>query len=274
MSQMSVTILPPTRGAGVPRGPKLTLQTSSISLPFSPKPRLGLSINTPSTESPTVRNTLANTFSATSSVSSPGYHQPSAPTTEQPPSIVTTPSKTFSASPSSSSEASPSSFIIPYTLAIGSHSILRNSPIPRAPISTTSLRHPRRFFPDTKRVAFKEKLVDLSIPPLAQDSDSDTDSSISSLERGRRTLRLQKGEAQPIEKSSCSRGKRRRELAWPTGPSDDNDDDLPDPKHASPPSTSPVTSPVIYLQPLTFSESPIHRDRLIGKEPPAAKQIT
>ena len=270
---MSVTVLPPTRGGGVSRGPKLTLQTSTVSIPFTPKPRLALSISTPSTESPTVRNTLANAFYTTSDIPLTGFCQPSAPTVERPPSIVATPSKALSASSSSSGEASPFSGTVPYTLAIGSHSILRNSPIPRIAVSTTSLRQPRRFFPDIKRVKFKEKLVDVTIPSLTLESESpDTDSSISSVERGRRTLRLYDNEAQPIEKSTRTREKRRRELAWPTG-SDSDDESLPDPKHVSPPSTSPVTSPTMYLQPLTFEESPRIESCTI-KEIPISRHTT
>ncbi|MCJ1313287.1 hypothetical protein MMC25_006964 [Agyrium rufum] len=276
---MSVSVLP-QNSAGPAKRPKLKLQTASISLTFaSSKQSVSLTALSPSvTDSPTIRNTVANTINTRSNASSLDFSRiatpatPLAPFQSTPldPSSTITPSKTFSASSISSSEASPFSATIPYTLSIGTRSILRNSPIPTRPILNNSVRQPKRFFPPIKRVTFRDpQPQDFIAPPppsqaVRDDVDDESDSSTAS-DKERRTSRLHGNEAYPIEGKTAAalsavsssspapfaatavvtdtsswapvRRKRSRDFAWPVGPNqEENEHDsahLPTAKHLS-----------------------------------------
>ncbi|MCJ1253387.1 hypothetical protein MMC24_001198 [Lignoscripta atroalba] len=222
---MSISVVPsippiaPMHSTG-PGRPKLSLQTSTLPLPFAHKSTTALSLSI-STDSPTVRNTYANAFDV-SSTSKPrevtGQPQPEEHTSPQ--------SSSPSATSSTSSQTSPVSTTIPYSLPIGSRSILRNSPLPRRLTSATSARAPRRMFPPVKRVVFQESLVEIMPTPIIDESDaSDSDSSTSSEKRRRVSTpeddKRDDDEAEDMPSTPVQgRRKRRREWMWTLGPTD------------------------------------------------------
>lgn len=154
-------------------------------------------------DSPTLRNTYANAFEAPpptpSSAIRPSFrYHPSAP-------IV-----------SSTASIPPFSRDLPYSLPIGTHSILRNSPLPRRHLSATSSRAPRRMFPPVKRVAFQEKLVEVIpipvIEALSETSDAEFDAALTEDEHEQRRamIEAEDGHAGPGQ----GRRKRRRDWVW------------------------------------------------------------
>ena len=186
-AMLSVIPLPlPT----TPKRPKLSLQTSAV-------PRSAAVINLPaSTESPTIRSTHANVFDAT----------PPTPTSTTQPQVHF-PSTASAASPG----VSPFHNDAPYILPIGTHSILRNSPLPRRHLSATSIRAPRRIFPPTKRVAFQERPVEILPTPVIEGS-SDTEVKTSSEDdqtRRREVIEAEEGHAIPIYVR-----RKRRDWVW------------------------------------------------------------
>ena len=88
---------------------------------------------------------------------------------------------------STSRHSAPATPNLPYTLPLGSRSILRNGPLPRHLLSSSSGRsNTRRFFPQPKRVLFRDDLTEIvPAPPSVPDDDLDTsDSSTGSKEHG------------------------------------------------------------------------------------------
>ncbi len=190
-----LSVMPPNRPSPAKR-PKLSLQTSMTPSPVAQRPAASLNLPASATHSPTIRNTHANKF------------EPPAPT----PSSAVQPQVNFpTTSYTASSGQSPFPQDAPYTLPIGTHSILRNSPLPKRHLSATSARAPRRMFPPVKRVAFQEKLVDLVPTPDVEDS-SDVETEVPSTEdehqRRRETIEAEDGHVVQ------GRRKRRREWVW------------------------------------------------------------
>ncbi|KAL2046788.1 hypothetical protein N7G274_000806 [Stereocaulon virgatum] len=185
----------PSTTPSAPKRPKLSLQTS-----------IAPTLATSTTESPTLRNTKANSFEGPpptpSSTIQPQIQFPSFPTTLAP----------------SSATHSPYSHDAPYILPIGTHSILRNSPLPKRLHSATSARG-RRMFPPVKRVSFKESLVEVAPIPVIDDA-SDDEAHASSTEeehrRRREIIKAQDGHATPIH------GKRKRRRDWVWRPMEDD----------------------------------------------------
>ena len=187
-----MSVMPSTRPSA-PKRPKLSLQTSlapSLNLPPS------------ATESPTVRNTQVNAFDppppTPSSAVQPQIHFPTLPPTTLAPSSAT---------------HSPYPQDAPYVLPLGTHSILRNSPLPKRHLSATSARSARRMFPPVKRVSFAEKLVEIAPTPVIEDpSDTEIDAPATEAEQRRRreVIEAEDGHATPMQ----GRRKRRREWVW------------------------------------------------------------
>ena len=187
-----MSIMPSTRPSA-PKRPKLSLQTAlapSLNLPPS------------ATESPTVRNTQVNAFDppppTPSSAIQPQIHFPTFPPTTLAPSSAT---------------HSPYPQDAPYVLPLGTHSILRNSPLPKRHLSATSARSARRMFPPVKRVSFAEKLAEIAPTPVIEDpSDTELDAPATEAEQRRRreVIEAEDGHATPMQ----GRRKRRREWVW------------------------------------------------------------
>ncbi|KAL6717458.1 hypothetical protein ACLMJK_005373 [Lecanora helva] len=204
LSAMPQTRPPP------PKRPKLSLQTSIPQM--LPPQRRGDLLNTLSTDSPTTRNTNANTFD----------HPPPTPSSVAGPSVSFPPSSSTS---SSSSESPQFANQIPYTLPIGTHSILRNSPLPPRHISAAaaSVRQPRRMFPPVKQVCFREQRLTETIPiPSLEISheieaegeevggEGDVPNTEEEQQRRREEIQAEDGHATPTH----YRRKRRREWIW------------------------------------------------------------
>ncbi|MCJ1413296.1 hypothetical protein MMC19_007401 [Ptychographa xylographoides] len=264
-STMSFDVRAPPRLA-IPKRPKLSLQTATIPQPFAPRSANALSIGT-TTDSPTARNTYENALKASPSIPPP----PSgSPTHRSRPGN--------SPSPLSSGEYSPAP---PYHLPIGARSILRNSPLPPRFVTATSTRAPYRMFPPTKRVTFKERIVELTPVPTVEESDpsdTDSDSSTSKRKRAQATTPTEKEDSDDPEDMPATpvqgRCKRRREWVWTIGnledgcispnvastfPNDTSDPTGDDRRTASADgeSTAGFTRPeplAVVLPPLSFSQ--------------------
>lgn len=163
-----LSVMPSTRPA-TPKRPKLSLQTSTL-----PSPVVQRSAAITS-QSPTTRNNGENGFDVP---------PPTPISAIQPQLPFPSTSTTSTAFPG----VSPFHNNAPYILPIGSHSILRNSPLPRRHASVASSRTPRRMFPPVKQVAFQERLVEVMPTSIIEES-SDTEVETSSTEDHHKTRR-------------------------------------------------------------------------------------
>ncbi|KAL9593949.1 MAG: hypothetical protein Q9219_007298 [cf. Caloplaca sp. 3 TL-2023] len=167
----------PTPRPLTPKRPKLSLQTSTISI------------------LPTSNRTAIDTFSSAvdtqttlrSAIDIASEHPPPTPASANPhedeafnqlrqperPSPHTA-SSSSSVSTLSSGPSSPFANTAPYTLTMGARSILRNSPLPKRHLANLPNRPPKRMFLPMKRVSFPERLVEMIPSPLLSDSDIDT----------------------------------------------------------------------------------------------------
>ncbi len=185
-----LSVMPPSRPSA-PHRPKLSLQTSKLSSPAAQR-------SAPvAAESPTIRKTHINVFDA----------PPPTPTSAVQPQVH------FPSSISSTFQGvSPFHNDAPYILPIGTHSILRNSPLPRRHVSATSLKGPRRKFPPIKRVAFQERLVEVMPTPIIEgssDTEIETSSSEDDHKRRREVIEAEDGHSTPTH------GRRkRRDWVW------------------------------------------------------------
>lgn len=192
-----LSVMPSTRPAA-PKRPKLSLQTSTLASPSIPRSAAVISISA-STESPTLRNTHANDFDVPpptpTSAIQPQVHFPFSSTT----------SSTFPG-------ASPFHNDAPYILPIGTHSILRNSPLPRRHVSAASNRAPKRMFPPVKLVTFEERLVEFMPTPVVEglsDTEVETSSTEDDHKRRREVIEAEDGHSTPVH------GRRkRRDWVW------------------------------------------------------------
>ncbi|CAF9941425.1 MAG: hypothetical protein ALECFALPRED_009106 [Alectoria fallacina] len=190
-------VIPPTRPAA-PKRPKLSLQTSTLSLPAVPRSAAFISLSA-STDPPTFLNAHANVFDA----------PPPTPTsTIQPQVHFPSPSTISSAFPG----VSPFHNDAPYILPIGTYSILRNSPLPPRHVSATSIRTPRRMFPPVKRVAFQERLVEFMPTPVIEgllDTEVETPSTEDDHKRRREVIEAEDGHSTPVHGRP-----KRRDWVW------------------------------------------------------------
>ena len=224
-SNMSTSVLSPQRPV-IPKRPKLSLQTSTVPIPFAPKSANALSISH-THDSPTLRNTYSNAFRVPNTIKLTSPQQTEHYTSQSKLKEFSSP---HGSSPSqhSYSDATPS---VPYYLPMGARGILRNSPIPPRHVSATSARAPRRIFPPIKRVMFHETLVELMPTPVIEESepsDTDSDSSTSIRKRGRPSKKdYTEDPDEPEEPEDMpstpvqGRWKRKREWVWTIGPSED-----------------------------------------------------
>lgn len=191
-----LSVIPSARPAALKR-PKLSLQTSTLPSPALHKsaavPSLSASIDFPGTRSNHANDYDAPPPTPTSAIQ-PEIHFP----------ISTT---TSSASPGTSNFHSDA----PYILPIGTHSILRNSPLPRRHVSAATTRAPRRMFPPVKRVAFQERLVEYMPSPVLEGlSGSEVDdSSEEDHKRRREVIEAEDGRSTPVD-----RRLKRRDWVW------------------------------------------------------------
>ena len=199
-----LSAMPSTRPAA-PTRPKLSLQTSKL---VSPAVQWSAAVPglSASADSPTMRNPFANVFDAPpptpTSALQPQVHFPSSSTS----------SPAFSGVSSFHYDA-------PYILPIGTHSILRNSLLPRRPMSAASTRAPRRMFPPMKRVRFREMLVEF-VPTPVVEGYSDTETEISPTE-GDHEERRKVIETEDGHSSSHYHGRRRKRQDWVWRPAED-----------------------------------------------------
>ena len=221
-STMSVTLLSPSL-IMPSRRPKLSLETSRLPIHFGRKSTTGVVVGTECETPTTIRNTYANTFNAIPQSSHPLPELNDSTQQSKPPSSPLPPVE-VSASSSCSSETSPFSTSIPYSISIGTHSILRNSPLPRRLVSASSNK-PKPMFPTAKRVAFHDKLVQLMPMPLLEDPEtSDSDSYASnrtwSYDSSARVAEMQLSDEDEREETPVTpvQGrKRRRDWVWTLG---------------------------------------------------------
>ncbi|MDI1492069.1 MAG: hypothetical protein OHK93_003280 [Ramalina farinacea] len=154
----------PLSQASTPKKPKLSLQTALPS--FAPPHNRHLPLNIPmDSESPTARNTVANTFE----------RPPPTPSSAIKPwlDISRGPATSPTSSASRAGYISPFSSDAPYALPIGAHSILRNSPLPRRHVLTTPSRPHKRLFVPTKRVHITERAAEVIPTPIFDSADED-----------------------------------------------------------------------------------------------------
>ena len=140
------------------RKPRLTLDTVSVpSLPPGSKSGTALCMSAV-TESPTRRNTYSNAFETASlTISTTGLTctiSPRATTTDRLASPISASTSMSTTSSSCSDDSSLFQSVTPYTLSVGSHSILRNSPLPQR--HAVGTRPPRIYFPVAKKVGFDD----------------------------------------------------------------------------------------------------------------------
>ena len=188
----------PSVRSAAPKRPKLSLQTSILPVPAVQKsaPVAGLSA---STESPTIRITNANILDAL----------PPTPTSAIPPPVHFPPSSTSS---SAMPGFSPFHTDAPYNLPIGTHSILRNSPLQRRHVSAASNRLSRRMFSPVKRVTFKESLVEFLPTPVTEglsDTEVETYSTEDDHKRRREVIEAEDGHSTPVH-----RRHKKRDWVW------------------------------------------------------------
>lgn len=144
----------------IPRRPKLSLQTALPPAPISQiQHQTNLDLRSDNA-SPTVQNTYSNAFDVPLSISS----LPACFRVECFPHHV----NTDSTIKTESSHAPPFHQNVPYAMAIGTKSILRNSPIPRPYLHA---RRPR-IFPTIKRVSFRTDVTPEIIPTQEVDADA------------------------------------------------------------------------------------------------------
>ena len=179
-----LSVMPPSRPVA-PKRPKLSLQTSRLSPPATQRSAAVPDLST-STEYPAIRNLHANVLDA----------PPPTPTSAIQPQVHFPSSKNSSAFPGVSAFHSNA----PYILPIGTHSILRNSPLPRKNVSAASNRTPKRMFSRTKRVAFQERLVEFVPTPVieASDTEVETSSSEDDHKRRREVIEAEDGHSTPM----------------------------------------------------------------------------
>ena len=190
---LSVT---PSMRPAAPKRPKLSLQTSILPVPAVQR---GVASLSASTESPTIRITNANILDAL----------PPTPTSAIPPQVHFPPSSTSS---SAMPGISPFHNDAPYTLPIGTHSILRNSPLPRRHVSAASTRVPRRMFPPVKQVTFQERLVEFMPTPVTEglsDTEVETCSTEDDHKRRREVIEAEDGHSTPVH-----RRRKKRDWVW------------------------------------------------------------
>lgn len=216
-----ISVMPPLKPPS-PKRPKLSLQTFAAASALGEKAKTKLTLSAV-TDTPSYTNTYPTTFvpppATPLSIQHMQKSSSSCPDDEQsPPS-----SNSSSASSSSFGLASPFPVSAPYSLPIGTHSILRNSPLPRRHISAASTRINRRMFPPVKHVIFREILEDIIPKPVANYSSDASDSdggekrpraSFEQTEfRGRLTAE-EKEEEGVLSTPVHRRRKRRREWVW------------------------------------------------------------
>jgi hypothetical protein len=161
---MSISVLSRPKLPASSHRPKLSLNTSHLPSPFAHKTSNTRTCLT--TDSPTTRNTHDNAFKPSTTL--PNLTT-SIPTTTSPPSAPPPPTLGL-ISPSSSTSTSPS---IPYTLPLGSHSILRNSSLPARLVYATSARTPKLLFPPRKRVKFSNDEPIVLPTPIISESEEE-----------------------------------------------------------------------------------------------------
>ncbi|KAL8778165.1 MAG: hypothetical protein Q9203_002175 [Teloschistes exilis] len=173
----------PTARPLTPKRPKLSLQTSTDVVPSANSRSWIASSNTPSlVEAPTPSR--ADIKESTEAVSAtPTFANPRSEETlaqlyqaERPsPQHSVSSSSISSISTISSGPSSPFATTTPYTLGIGSRSILRNSPLPRRSLLHVSSRSPKRMFQPMRRVRFHEPIVEWIPAPVISESDTSPD---------------------------------------------------------------------------------------------------
>ncbi|KAI4203289.1 MAG: hypothetical protein LQ350_001986 [Teloschistes chrysophthalmus] len=172
----------PTARPLAPKRPKLSLQTSTKVVPLANSRSWIASSNVPSlVEAPTSsRGDISEgseAASATPTSTNPRSEETSAqlPQAERPsPQNSVSSSSVSSISTLSSGPSSPFAATTPYTLGIGSRSILRNSPLPRRSLLHVASRSPKRLFQPMRRVRFHEPIVEW-IPPATSELDTSPD---------------------------------------------------------------------------------------------------
>ncbi|KAL9584342.1 MAG: hypothetical protein Q9212_002183 [Teloschistes hypoglaucus] len=213
--------------------PKLSLQTSTDVVPPANSRSWIASTNVPSiAEAPTpVRRDIKESpeaASATPTSANPRSEETSAllHQAERPsPQHSVSSSSISSISTISSGPSSPFATTTPYTLGIGSRSILRNSPLPRRSLLHVSSRSPKRMFQPMRRVRFHEPIVQWIPTPvmseLATSPDDNSDDNFISSE----DATLPAGNASSGSKSILSspvRGRRKRRVReWIWRPMDE-----------------------------------------------------
>lgn len=199
-----LSAIPPT-SPPVPKRPKLSLQTS---LPSTLAHQHRPSFVNESIDSPTTRNTHANAFDAPPPTPSSAIQ----PKVDLPP--VHSPSATLPSLTHNQGHHSPFPHDERYVLPIGTHSILRNSPLQKRHLSATMNRAPKRMFPPVKKVAFSERPVELAPTPVLDEAEENIETIILLTEEQRKerrnAIQEEDGHSTPGQKTR----KKRRDWIW------------------------------------------------------------
>lgn len=216
----------PSISPDVSKRPKLSLKTSIPSLAKEEVVESTMGLGAMA-DTPTYTRNYVNALDTTAPSfpkAIPQTQEPSTPILSNArPSLPS--SASSSASSLSSGQTSPLSISAPYSLPLGSHSILRNSPLPRPYLSATSTRAPRRMFPPIKRVLFRELLEEI-IPSQVPEVFSEASDSENSGKRPRDSLTNENGRgrrtADEEELSTPVHGRRKRRREWIWRPLEDD----------------------------------------------------
>lgn len=149
--------------------PKLSLQTSDVYPLFAThqsKTALRLSVVT---QSSMTKSTQANTCD-TPPDTSQARDATKRPTDPRSLDFISPSSPKSPATTTSSGHTSPCSPTIPYSLPMGSHSILRNSPLPRRATTSIIPRTAKVLFPPVKCVCFQEQLEEVIPTPIIHET--------------------------------------------------------------------------------------------------------
>lgn len=222
-------VMPPPNPAKSKR-PKLSLQTFAAASLEEQKQNTDLLLS-PVTDTPVYTNAFANAF--TSLPSTPTTAQirqepPIKPRADDDDDTTTPPSSDPSSTASSSfGLASPFSASPPYTLPIGTRSILSNSPLPRRHLSARSMRVNRRMFQPVKKVTFCEILEDIIPQKMAEySSGSETEGgekrARSAYERCEDRGRNPPDEEEDMPATPLQQRRRKRRREWVWRPVDDD----------------------------------------------------
>ncbi|KAL8955857.1 MAG: hypothetical protein Q9183_006501 [Haloplaca sp. 2 TL-2023] len=256
----------PTPRPLTPKRPKLSLQTCPTpGMPAGNRSRTALNNLSSIVDSPTTfHNTTQNAFDippATPVSANPHnkeeafsqLRQPERPSPQH--SISSSSVSTLSSGPSSPFPSS-----APYTLNMGSRSILRNSPLPKRHITHISNRPPKRLFHPIRSVSFPETLVEFIPSPVLPESDVNMEDDTKEGTSSEVAAAEMAEDSKPMPPSPIKGRRKRRGRDWIWRPVDEESSPMSGP-HELPLTATPTSidnkEPGLEEKPLTLLSTPI-----------------